>query len=239
MAHRLSIALLLAPFMVLPMQDRPAAAQEPVNPELVIERRFEAQAIEAEWFAPNFLAQVPADRVAGIIASLEAGYGAFRSVSGGGHRFTVTFDRAEVPTRLVLDAKGRIAGLRFEAPGTLGGGLQEHGDAIAALPGRTAVFVTSGDETRIAHNPDEPLAVGSTAKLAVLKAVRDAVSEGQLTEVRERLSGQRWLHRSVRRWVGPRRQGYGRGRRSGQPREPEAGRAAQTRAAGGLSIRGA
>src|SRR5690606_12626143 len=78
-----------------------------------------------------------------------------------------------------LDAEGRIAGLLFEPP-VASGDLSQQVEAITALPGRTAILVLSNGEAQAEHNADEPLAVGSAAKLAVLKAVREAVEAGQL-----------------------------------------------------------
>lgn len=157
----------------------PAGAQSAGRKEL-LRRLFEAPEAKAEWFAPAFLAQVPAARVTGIIESLKDEYGELRAVTGEGQRFTVILDRAEVPTHLVLDKERRIAGLLFE-PAVMGGSLEAQIEAIASLPGRTAVLVVSDGTVRAAHNADMPLAVGSAAKLAVLKATADAVAAGRLS----------------------------------------------------------
>ncbi|MCT7376044.1 serine hydrolase [Chelativorans salis] len=156
-----------------------AGAQEPADPKTVLKRLFEAPELETEWFAPNFLAQIPAAQIVGVVEDLEKQYGSLQSISGEGQRFTITLERAKIPTRLVLDAEGRIAGLLFE-PAVAAGALAEQVDAITGLPGRTALLVLSNGEERAAHNADVPLAVGSAAKLAVLKAVADAVSDERL-----------------------------------------------------------
>ncbi|WP_163268989.1 serine hydrolase [Chelativorans alearense] len=157
----------------------PGSAQEPADPKAVLKRLFEAPELEREWFAPDFLAQIPTAQIVGIVEYPEKRYGQLRSISGEGQRFTIALERAEIPTRLVLDGEGRIAGLLFE-PAVAAGALTQQVDAVAGLPGRTALLVLSDGEERAAHNADEPLAVGSAAKLAILKAVTDAVSQGRL-----------------------------------------------------------
>lgn len=175
MGTKLRIAALLA----LSMTAQTLHAQENSNPQTMLELLFEAPEIDSNWFAPNFLSQVPAAQVSTLINSMEEQYGSFESVDGEGERFTVRLERAEVPARLVLDAEGRIAGLLFEPP-VASGDLSQQVEAITALPGRTAILVLSNGEAQAEHNADEPLAVGSAAKLAVLKAVREAVEAGQL-----------------------------------------------------------
>lgn len=170
------------------------AAQDRNEPETVIEKLFTAAKIDQNWFAPAFLSQVPAQQVADIVSGLEDRFGTLKSVNGSGQRFTVVLERAEVPTRLVLDDEGRIAGLLFK-PAVAGGSLDRQMEAINALPGETAVLVTREDEDVAAHNAESPLAVGSTAKLAVLKALDDAIAAGRLArdEVVDLKSGRRSL----------------------------------------------
>jgi beta-lactamase class A len=48
------------------------------------------------------------------------------------------------------------------------------------LPGKTAVYVATDGVEVAAHGADEPLAVGSTFKLAILAALRDAIGAGTL-----------------------------------------------------------
>jgi hypothetical protein len=52
--------------------------------------------------------------------------------------------------------------------------------AIAALPGEASVLLSTDGEERAAHDPDAVLAVGSAAKLAILKALDEAVAAGRL-----------------------------------------------------------
>ncbi|MBV7486073.1 serine hydrolase [Bordetella sp. BOR01] len=171
------LALILA-LGLLSLASMPASGQNAARPEQAIERLFAAP-IQQAWFTPAFLKQVPLDRMAGLLRQLQAQHGAFESVKRDGRGYMVSLQRARVPTRLVLDTEGRIAGLWFEAP-IIPGSLQDQVAAIAALPGQTAVLVLRDDAPMAAHRADTPLAVGSTAKLAILKAVAGAVAQGKM-----------------------------------------------------------
>lgn len=159
----------------------PAAGQaQQVTPQSAVERLFQADASSPDWFAQAFLAQVPPEKIDEILRDLHARYGAFVSATADGEGFTVHLEGADVPTRIALDPQGRIVGLFFQAPIPTAG-LDAQVAAISALPGQTAVLVTSGDEVVAERDPETPLAVGSASKLAVLAAVERAVEAGTLS----------------------------------------------------------
>lgn len=149
------------------------------DPSATLTRLFTAETVEADWFDAAFLATVPADQIAAILDGLAAEFGAFQAVEEDGGRFTVELERADIPTDIVLDQDGRIAGLVFD--GVIPHGtLEEHLAAIAALPGDTSVLVLTDGEVTASHRPDAVLAVGSVAKLAILRAVDYSVDNGVL-----------------------------------------------------------
>src|SRR5687768_8116842 len=84
--------------------------------EEVLQRLLTADLIDAAWFAPSFLAEIPAHRVQQLRHELIRRHGDLKSVAGEGERWLVTLERATVPVRLALDAAGRISGLLLEAP---------------------------------------------------------------------------------------------------------------------------
>lgn len=144
-----------------------------------IERLFRSPAVAAAWFTPEFLAAVPPDKLTAIVRDLERRHGPLREVVRDGENFIVRLERAQVPARIALDGGGRIAGLRFETA-IVAGKLEDQVAAIAKLPGQASVLVASADQIRAAHQPEAALAVGSAAKLAILKAVAEAVTAGRL-----------------------------------------------------------
>ncbi len=165
------VLCLLATGIAAPAQDQQARA--------AIERLFRAPSISSAWFTPEFVKAVPPGKVTSLIADLERRYGQLQDVTRDGGQFVARLERATVPTQIALDKSGRIAGLRFEAA-IPSGSVEEQVTAIASLPGQTSALVVSAGKVRAAHRPHAALAVGSTAKLAILKAVADAVTAGRL-----------------------------------------------------------
>lgn len=169
----LTVALLSA--LAGPMSG-PAQAE---GPTATLERLIAEGSLPETRFAETFLAQVPAAEVARLIAGLKERFGAFEGVAAAGEGYSLRFAGGNVPTRIVLDDGGRIAGLWFGAVEPAGD-IAAQAAAIAALPGRTSLLVLSDGEAVVANNDEIPLAVGSAAKVAVLLAVMRAVAEGKL-----------------------------------------------------------
>ena len=149
-------------------------------PTDILARLFSDGPPRPEWFAPDFLAQVPAEAVAALIAGLLHDHGKLRGVAVAGDAFVIHLARADVPARIALDAVGHIAGLFLQPAIPTQGSVADHVAAIAALPGRTAALVISEGVVRAAHNATLPLAVASAFKLAVLHAVDEQCRAGQL-----------------------------------------------------------
>lgn len=172
-----SLTILLAAFLLAGFAP-PAAAGER---EAAVERLFGANPPPEDWFAPRFLEQVPAAEVGRIVDGLQREHGSLRAVRPRGEGLLLVLEGAEVPARVALDGEGRIAGLFFETPVPTGRGLARQAATIAALPGRSALLVLRDGEILADHAAEEPLAVGSAAKLAILEALRLAVAEGRLS----------------------------------------------------------
>ena len=100
-------------------------------------------------------------------------------MTGGGHEFIVHLASGDVTAKLTLTDAGKIAGLLLR-PAATQGSLDDHVRAIAALPGETSILVTREGTTLAAVRAEDPLAVASAFKLAVLKAVTQAVEQRHL-----------------------------------------------------------
>src|SRR5690606_10965914 len=145
----------------------------------VLARLFTDRPVQAEWFAPAFLAQVPAAQGEAIIANLLETFGPFEAVQLDGARFLVLLEEAEIPSHVALDDQGAIVGRFFETPRPRSGATL--GEAVAPvreLPGRVSLLVVENGLPIAAIDPDEPLAVGSAFKLAVLAALQEQVAQG-------------------------------------------------------------
>ena len=152
-----------------------------MNPKAALERLFTTDPITAEWFAPTFLAQVPVSQIQQIIASLSKELGQYRGVETEGEQYRIVFERGTIPTKIALNEQGQISGLLFQSPRLKGMSLEDSVAAFQALPGQVSLLVLEGETERAALNANQPLAVGSTFKLAVLIALRQQIQAGQHT----------------------------------------------------------
>lgn len=149
-----------------------------LTPEVALERLFTSDAISNDWFTPEFLAQIPVS-VQQVIDSLKGTMGAFQAVQAEGRSYLVVFERGSVPTQIVLNQQGQIAGLLFQAARLKLGSLNQAVEEFRSLPGQVSLLVREGTVDRASLNPNTPLAVGSTFKLAVLEALQRQIASGQ------------------------------------------------------------
>lgn len=149
-------------------------------------------------FSAEFLAQVPADQIAPVLAQFRAGppltltaVGEVEEHPDGALSTELTLSGDE-PLRLsiTVDAEGRIAGL-FLQPGPPAdlpevGSWEELDEQFADLGGTTGVYVGEVESGSCATvhasgQAAEPAPSGSVFKLIVLSALVDTVTEGDLS----------------------------------------------------------
>jgi hypothetical protein len=154
-------------------------------------------ALEESRFAPGFLAQVPTEMLARLLADLRPSWSGAEGletalVEDHGEHLDAFVRGAPsggaMRVRIAVDAEGRIAGLLL-TPAAIGGRARcatfEDLDArLEALPGRAAIaileFVPEGDPIALAtRRADERMAIGSTFKLYVLIALSELVEGGE------------------------------------------------------------
>jgi beta-lactamase class A len=149
-----------------------------LNPAQRLESLFTAE-LEAEWFAPAFLQQIPFSQIQPLIGQLRQTLGPLQRVEAVADGYRLTFAEGTVPAQIRLDEQGQIVGLFFGPP-ELAVSLAEAVAAIEAFPGEASLLVLAGDEVLAAVAADQPLAVGSAFKLAVLAAVQRAITADRL-----------------------------------------------------------
>jgi beta-lactamase class A len=155
-------------------------AQAAVTPQAALERLFGGGQAQADWFAPSFLSQVSLAQVQGIIDQLEATLGAYQRVQGSPSGYTVVFAQASVPVNLIqLDDQGRFTALLIGTPQFANQDLGQRVAALLSLPGQVSLLVLRNGDPLVSQDPDKPLAVGSSFKLAVLTALRRQIEAGQ------------------------------------------------------------
>ncbi|MDX8349799.1 serine hydrolase [Cognatiyoonia sp. IB215446] len=156
------------------------------SPTDAIIRLFAETPIRAEWFTNEFVAAAPPSRIQSIIEGLVSDFGMLVDVQLDGRVGTIRLEDAIVPVEISLDGTGRIGGLLFQPPQPTGTDAISISEAILdAVTGNVAVMAAEQGsdglwQLRVAHNADEPMAVGSAFKLAVLQAYEDAIASGAL-----------------------------------------------------------
>lgn len=155
----------------------PARAQTITTGE-AIERLFVEGAVDPAWFAESFLAQIPAQQIALVLAQIVDEVGPFVEAIGTGNSINVRFEHAEMDTQIALDAEGRIIGLLFGPAVPIGGDIDTFIEQLAALPGDVSVAVLTNGDIEAGYQPELALAVASAFKLAVLAVLTEEVNAG-------------------------------------------------------------
>lgn len=154
------------------------SSTHPLSPEAALERLWTAPQIQREWFADSFLNQIPVTPEQ-IIGQLRDSLGAFRSIQPETNGYRVRFDRGSLKATIALNSSGQIVSLFFQE---IQGGAIAPSEAIQqlqTLPGRANFLVLEDGQERAALHADQPLAVGSTFKLAVLAQLQQQIQSGQ------------------------------------------------------------
>ena len=81
-----------------------------------LNRLFKADFVNDAWFAPSFLAQIPANQVQAVLAQNVGKYGAFKSLEATKNGYVVHYANAAVPVQAFVDAAGRFTLLQFPPP---------------------------------------------------------------------------------------------------------------------------
>ncbi|MBE7382792.1 MAG: serine hydrolase [Leptolyngbya sp. SIO1E4] len=155
-----------------------AIAQMQISPQAALERLFTTPQLQAEWFAPAMLNQFPLSQAQQLIAEMQADFGAYQEVQPSGELYLVLFERGRVAAQITLNSRGQIAGLFFQ-PAPMAISLDEAIEQLQAFPGEVNFLVLEDQSELAALNADNPLAVGSTFKLAVLAALRQQIESDQ------------------------------------------------------------
>jgi len=157
-----------------------AHAQAPLSPEAALARILQQSPAQAAWFADSFLAQIPTTKIDEIVAMYTSQLGAFQHVDASADGYTVTMENGTAPARIVLNAQGKITGLWFGLPeSSKVVSVDDTLKQFAALPGKVSVAVFEEGKLRASLHPDDPLAVGSAFKLAILAALSQQIASGR------------------------------------------------------------
>lgn len=156
----------------------PAAAQTE-TPQQALERLFTGGPVQAAWFDATFRSQVPITQVQQIVDQYTAQGGKFQRATGDAGSYTVFLERASFPSKVVLNEQGQFSGLWFGAEKPFHASFDDSLRPFSDLPGKAGLLVLEDGKVRGSLNSDQPLAVGSAFKLAVLTALNQEIAAGQ------------------------------------------------------------
>jgi beta-lactamase class A len=172
--------LLAAIVSVAFLMPQPSKAQSPLTPDAALARILQQSPAQADWFDPAFLAQIPTTQIDQIVTQYKTQLGDFQQSTATSDGFTVTMEKGTFPAKIVLSAEGKIAGLWFGSPEPLhAASLDDTLKEFAKLPGKVSVAITEDGKLRASLHPDDPLAVGSAFKLAILAALSQQIASGK------------------------------------------------------------
>lgn len=177
MQTRKSFFLIILLLFALAMS--PLTGSSPTEGE-VLTRLFE-QGPTSVSYTKQFSAAVPLATMEQIVAQLTSQFGAFLEVEGTDNPYSVILEQGKATTYITLDSEGKIAGMQFTEMIPTGITLADAVKVLVELDADTSVLIRKNGHILFAHQEHEPLAVGSSFKLAVLSAVDDAVKEGVLS----------------------------------------------------------
>jgi beta-lactamase class A len=150
-----------------------------MTPEASLERLFTSEDIKAEWFAAEFLAQVPINQINSIIADFKNQLGTYQGVEKDGSDYVVNFSQGYLPTKIALNNQGEIIGLLLQSGLKRISSLSEAIAELKKLPGKVNFLVKEDSAIIADYNAKTTLAVGSAFKLAVLKTLKSQIASGQ------------------------------------------------------------
>jgi hypothetical protein len=145
--------------------------------EDVVHRLFGNAPIQKEWFAESFLASVPFDLVEKTMEQLRSEYGSLVDVDVRGARLRLKFKDFVVSMWMGLDEDEKINGIRFGEP--VPRDTRRLEAILRGFSGKSGLIVTKNGKTISAINPDQPLAMASAFKLAVLRALKESINSGE------------------------------------------------------------
>jgi beta-lactamase class A len=90
-------------------------------------------------------------------------------------KYLVVFENGIVPTKITVNKEGQINGLFFQSPQATRSNLEATLESFTNLSGQLSLLVMEDGQELLSINPNVPLSVGSTFKLAVLCALKRQV----------------------------------------------------------------
>lgn len=152
------------------------ARAEALGPEEAAERLFSADEVGLEWFANQGLSSA----VPRLVQQLQDELGALQAIEPCAPKCVARFELGEFTFDIAVTSDGLISSLWIDPPVIYSASLEDALAKFEELPGEVSVYITGEGEVLGDLNGDSVLAVGSTFKLAVLKALDQLIGAGKL-----------------------------------------------------------
>lgn len=133
-----------------------------------------------QMFADSFLAAVPVAKIREILQIYTSSLGKYNSIDTQKEPFELSFAEGKTKTTIGFDQAGKINTLWFGAPEIVGDSLEKVIDLFRKIDGKVSVCLMKNNvDLLLDLNSAEPLGVGSTFKLYILKALEQQVKAGK------------------------------------------------------------
>ncbi len=152
------------------------AHAEVLAAEEAAERLFSAEEIGPEWFANQGLSSA----VPRLVRQLQGELGALQAIEPCAPKCVARFELGEFAFDIAVTSDGLISSLWIDPPVIYSASLEDALSKFDELPGEVSVYISGDGQILGDLNGDSVLAVGSSFKLAVLKALDQLIGAGKL-----------------------------------------------------------
>lgn len=169
--------ILMLALVAVALWGRAEVAQaEALGPEEAAERLFSAEEVGLEWFANQGLSSA----VPRLVQQLQDELGGLQAIEPCAPKCVARFELGEFTFDIAVTSDGLISSLWIDPPVIYSASLEDALSKFDELPGEVSVYISGDGQILGDLNGDSVLAVGSTFKLAVLKALDQLIGAGKL-----------------------------------------------------------
>lgn len=178
--HAYATARLLSMLVVLIVCGPVAFAETGTNTEVVALESLFRDGVNSLTYTSRFAQAITPEALEEVLDTIRGRVGGFVTVEGDANPYTVRFTDGNATVHIAIAPDGAVAGLQFTQVVESGSSLDEAVALFMELPGEASIVVRKNGQPIISERGDTVLAVGSSFKLAVLRAVEAVLDEGRL-----------------------------------------------------------
>ena len=135
----------------------------------------------SDLFSDSFIKKVPEDKIIQIRNDFLQKFGSYQNAAlSGGNQIEITYLKCKMPGRIGFDSAGKVSTLWFGVPSYISDNLDSIKNELSNINADISVCIKRDNNIVFDYQKDEPLAVGSSFKLFVLKSLLKAIGEGTI-----------------------------------------------------------